>query len=159
MARLPTLPEQTTAEELSSAPGTAPSKISFSTPTFLFFRSPLPKCAPSPELHALFISVAKRARILTAQNSIESRASVLPKRQAFAFSCIATAMKANSQEIPTVNMPWPLTLTGAGQCHLCASCVKCHLGCHPIAGTTLCPMQMKRSLWPRIRGTAIAWTQ
>src|SRR5713226_3390217 len=50
------------------------------------------------------------------------------------ISGIATAMKANTHEIPIIGFAGRLRHAG-GQCHPCASCVKCHLCCHAIVGT------------------------
>ena len=89
LARLPTPPYQTKTEEVSSAQGTAP-KISFSTSTFLFFRSPLPKCALSPDF-AIFPYPYRTIPI----------ASTLPKSQALVFRasqprCKPTLTKSRS---------------------------------------------------------------
>jgi hypothetical protein len=55
------------------------------------------------------------------------------------ISCIATAMKANTREIPIINFARRLTHAGC-RCHPFASCVKCHLCGHAIAGTRLGPI-------------------
>src|SRR5580692_7402784 len=44
---------QTKTEELSAAPRTATSKTSFSTPTFLFFRSLFPEYSYRPEFYRI----------------------------------------------------------------------------------------------------------
>ena len=59
------------------------------------------------------------------------------------ISRIATAMQANTHEIPLTNLLWRLT-HARGLCHPCASCVKCHLCCHAIEETRLGPMEMRR---------------
>jgi hypothetical protein len=63
------------------------------------------------ELRNLFLSSFCKARvtILSAQNSIEGRASVLPKRQVFLFFCVATAIKAKTHEIPNITFARRLT--------------------------------------------------
>ncbi len=58
--------------------------------------------------------------------------------------CIATAMKANTHEIPNINFVRRLAAE-PGQCHSYASCVKCHLCRHAIVGTRLGPMWIKGS--------------
>jgi hypothetical protein len=60
--------------------------------------------------------------------------------------CIATAMKANTHEIPNINFVRRLARAEPAQCHSYASCVKCHLCCHAIVGTKLGPTWIKRSL-------------
>ena len=70
--------------------------------------------------------------------------------------CIATAIKANTHEIPIINFVSRLARAEPGQCHSYAFCVKCHLCCHPIAGMNLNAIKVKRRLCSRIRGTAIA---
>jgi len=65
------------------------------------------------------------------------------------ISCFATAMKptlSNPGDYP----PVANNIFQASQCHLCASCVKCHLRCHAIGRTNSTPTQMKRSLRPRL---------
>jgi hypothetical protein len=70
------------------------------------------------------------------------------------ISSITTAMEANTHEIPS---PEPLTARGdeympGGQCHPCASCVKCHLHCHAIMETRLAPTR-----WRAVCDRKISW--
>jgi hypothetical protein len=67
--------------------------------------------------------------------------------------CIAIAVKANTHESRTLE---ELALGRTDQCHSGASCVKCHLCCHAIAGMSLDAIKVKRHVCSRIRGTAIA---
>jgi D-isomer specific 2-hydroxyacid dehydrogenase, catalytic domain len=49
------------------------------------------------------------------------------------ISCTTTAMRANTHETLITNFTRSITNAKARQCHLCGSCVKCHLCCHAIA--------------------------
>jgi hypothetical protein len=74
------------------------------------------------------------------------------------ISCIATAMKADTQEIPISNFAGRLSHADC-TCHPFAACVKCHRCGHAIVGTRLGPTQMRLVCNREFHGSGIAWTQ